>query len=121
VHPLAVHAVTFNPASVRLSTASPNLNLPFLAADASNFLEYKKDVEYHFQSHGVKQYLHEMDQQQQLMSSWSEAFCAHLHLSISKSTISYLNEQMKQEVLLLAFGMASKSVLMMQGRGRTWN
>jgi hypothetical protein len=90
-------AVTFDPSSARLSTAPPDLDLPFLAADASDFLEYKKDVEYRFQSRGVKQYLHELDQQQ-LMSSWSEAFCARLHASISKSTISYLNEQMKQEV-----------------------
>jgi hypothetical protein len=97
VQPLATHAVTFDPNSAWLSTAPPDLDLPFLAGDASNFLEYKKDVEYHFQSHGVKQYLHEMDQQQ-LVSLWSKAFCAHLHLSISKSTISYLNEQMKQEV-----------------------
>ncbi len=97
VQPSAARAVTFDPASARLSTAPPDLDLPFLAADASDFLDYKKDVEYRFQSRGVKQYLHEMDQQQ-LMSSWSEAFCARLHSSISKSTISYLNEQMKQEV-----------------------
>ena len=97
VQPLATCAVTFDPESARLSTAPPDLDLPFLAVDASDFLQYKKDIEYCFQSHGVKQYLHEMDQQQ-LMSSWREAFCAHLHSFISKSTISYLNKQMNQEV-----------------------
>jgi hypothetical protein len=77
-----MHSVTFDWVSARLNTAPTDLDLPFL--DASNFLDYKKDIEYHFQSHGVKQCHHELDQQQ-LVSSWSKTFCAHLHSSIHPS------------------------------------
>jgi hypothetical protein len=86
--------VTFD-ASVK-SHAPPDLELPMLALDASDFLDYRKSVEYVFQSRGVKQYLTETNASQ-LVSSWSEAFCARLHASIAKSTISYINEQLKNE------------------------
>jgi hypothetical protein len=89
-----VRTVTFD-ASVK-SHAPPDLELPMLAMDASDFLDYRKSVEYVFQSRGVKQYLTETDASQ-LVSSWSEAFCARLHASIAKSTISYINEQLKNE------------------------
>jgi hypothetical protein len=71
--------------------APPDLDLPLLAVDASNFLDYRKSVEYVFQSCGVKQYLTETDEQK------LEVFCARLHASIAKSTISYINEQLKNE------------------------
>ncbi|CAK9056100.1 unnamed protein product, partial [Durusdinium trenchii] len=86
--------VSFDP-SVK-GHAPPDLDLPLLAVDASDFLDYRKSVEYVFQSRGVKQYLTETDEQK-LVSSWSEAFCARLHASIAKSTISYINEQLKNE------------------------
>jgi hypothetical protein len=89
-----IRTVTFD-ASVK-SHAPPDLDLPVLALDASDFLDYRKSVEYVFQSRGVKQYLTETDASQ-LVSSWSEAFCARLHASIAKSTISYINEQLKNE------------------------
>jgi hypothetical protein len=57
-----VCTVTFN-ASVK-SHAPPDLELPMLAMDASDFLDYRKSVEYVFQSRGVKQYLTETDASQ---------------------------------------------------------
>lgn len=90
----ASRAVAFD-TSVK-SHAPPDLELPKLAMDAGDFLDYRKSVEYVFQSRGVKQYLTETDASQ-LVPSWSEAFCARLHASIAKSTISYINEQMKNE------------------------
>jgi hypothetical protein len=89
-----MHAVTFDASGK--SHAPTDLELPMLVMDASDFLDYRKSVEYVFQSHGVKQYLTETDAGQ-LVSSWSEAFCARLHASIAKSMILHINEQLKNE------------------------
>jgi hypothetical protein len=42
VQPLATHAVTFDMNAVRLSTAPPNLDLPFLAAGAQQLSQLQE-------------------------------------------------------------------------------